>query len=217
MQGKKAPRVAKEKIAAGGIPKTKTERKKGGAGETVLLVLVFGVTFLVFLQFTGMVDLPFLRFLPFGKSRVGAQQETVMVPPKGEEEVVLYPGPTLEGTPPPQVEVPEEGATPREAEGEVETPQVALVVTPMPSEAPQSPAPSPEPSPTPSGLGNLTRVARIYSAMEPQDAAKILEQWDDEEVVQVLLAMKERDAARILNAMSAEKASSVLKKMREGR
>lgn len=210
MQGKKAPRVAKEKIAAGGIPKTKTERKKGKAGETVLLVFVFGVTFLIFLQFTGMVDLPFLRFLPFGKSKVGAQQEVVTLPPEGEE-VVLYPGPTLEGTPPPQEEVTEEGAPPQE------TPQVALVVTPMPSEVPPSPVPSPEPSPTPSGSGNLTRVARIYSAMEPQDAAKILEQWDDEEVVQVLLAMKERDAARILNAMSAEKASSVLKKMREGR
>lgn len=216
MQGKKAPRMAKEKIATGGVPRTKTERKKGKAGETVLLVFVFGVTFLIFLQFTGMVDLPFLRFLPLGKGKVGAQQETVAVSQE-KEEAVLYPGPTLEGTPPPQGEATEGEVHPQETEDVVETPQVTLVVTPMPSEVPLSPAPSPEPSPTPLGSGNLTRVARIYSAMEPQDAAKILEQWDDEEVVQVLLAMKERDAARILNAMSAEKASSVLKKMREGR
>ncbi|MCS7241155.1 MAG: hypothetical protein N2205_04400 [Candidatus Caldatribacterium sp.] len=215
MQGRKAPRVAKEKIAAGSVPRTKGERRKGRSGETVLLVFVFGVTFLIFLQFTGMVDLPFLRFLPFGKGKVEAQREAALVTPKGEE-AVLYPGPTLEGTP-----LPQEGArevVSQEAEGATATPQVVLTVTPLPvTPMPSEVSPSPAPSPTPSGLGSLARIARIYSAMEPQDAARILEQWSDEEVVQVLSAMKERDAARILNAMSVEKAASVLKKMREGR
>lgn len=213
MQGKKAPRVAKEKISKGSVPRTKTERKKGGVGETVLLIFVFGMTFLVFLQFTGMVDLPFLRFLPLGRGRVEAQREVTTVSPEGEA-TVLYPGPTLEGTPSPEKG---EEETQEEVRVAMETPQVTLEVTPLPSEVPQVLVSSPLPSPTPQGGGSITRVARIYSAMEPQDAAKILEQWSDEEVVQVLSAMKERDAARILNAMSVEKAASVLKRMREGR
>ncbi len=213
MQGKKAPRVAKEKVSAGGVSRTRTERKKGGAGETVLLAFVFGVTFLVFLQFTGMVDLPFLRFLPFGKGKVEVQREVTEVAGVSPQETaeVLYPGPTLEGMTSPEGE--KEGEASQGAQTEEETPQVVVVVTPPPSETPEPSAPPP----TPSGMGSLTRIARIYSAMEPQDAAKILEQWNDEEVVQVLSAMKERDAARILNAMSVEKAASVLRKMREGR
>jgi hypothetical protein len=215
-KGKKAPRIARERVTAGSVGSTKTPKKKRNAGETVLLLFVFGVTFLVFLQFTGMVDLPFLRFLPFGKGKVEAQREVVSetVPPSGTPEV-LYPGPTLESTPPA-----EDGGGNEEIreEGVQESP-VTVVVSPLPEtmeETVRVPRVSPEvPSPSPSG--NLSRVARIYSAMEPRDAAKILEQWSDEEVVQVLSAMKERDAARILNAMSVEKAASVLKKMREGR
>ena len=218
-KGKKAPRIAREKVAAGSVGSTKTPKKKGNAGETVLLLFVFGVTFLVFLQFTGMVDLPFLRFLPFGKGKVEAQRETSseMALPSGTPEV-LYPGPTLESTPP--AEDKREGEEIQEGTDVQESP-VAVVVSPLP-EAMEGmvgvPRVTPEvPSPSPSPSGNLSRVARIYSAMEPKDAAKILEQWSDEEVVQVLSAMKERDAARILNAMSVEKAASVLKKMREGR
>lgn len=221
MQGKKAPRVAREKVSRGGVTKTRTEQKKGKAGETVLLVFVFGVTFLVFLQFTGMVDLPFLRFLPLGKGGVEAQRNTTAALPEGTPEV-LYPGPTLEGTPSPEdikgTPVPQEGgaqdaSVPEVAQRTPEPPASGVTVTPVPLEVVQSPLPSP----VPSEAQNLTRVARIYSAMEPQDAAKILEQWSDEEVVEVLSSMKERDAARILNAMSVEKAASVLKKMRERR
>ncbi|WP_438316727.1 MotE family protein [Candidatus Caldatribacterium sp. SIUC1] len=217
-KGKKAPRIAREKVTAGSVSSTKTPKKKGNAGETVLLLLVFGVTFLVFLQFTGMVDLPFLRFLPFGKGKVEAQRETAseMALPSGTPEV-LYPGPTLENTPPAEGEG---GNGEIQEEGVQESP-VAVVVSPLPEATEETvgvPRVPPEvPSPSPSPSGNLSRVARIYSAMEPKDAAKILEQWSDEEVVQVLSAMKERDAARILNAMSVEKAASVLKKMREGR
>lgn len=211
MQGKKAPRVAREKVATGGITRTKTEKKKEGRGGTVLLALVFGLTFLLFLQFTGMVDLPFLRFLPLGKGKVTAQQEVASIAPEGTPEV-LYPGPTLVETASPEGEVAEEGEE-KEVQGEtVPASQVTVSVTPLPSEAP-----SMLPSPSPSETQSLTRIARIYSAMEPQDAARILEQWSDEEVVQVLSAMKERDAARILNAMSVERAASVLKKMRERR
>ncbi|MBC7218110.1 MAG: hypothetical protein H5U36_08245 [Candidatus Caldatribacterium sp.] len=214
MQGKKAPRVAREKVTAGGITRTKTEKKKGGGGGTALLALVFGFTFLLFLQFTGMVDLPFLRFLPLGKDKVTAQQETASIAPEGTPEV-LYPGPTLVETASPEGEVAKEGEEKEVQEAQEEVvpaSQVTVSVTPLPSEAP-----SVLPSPSPSETRNLTRIARIYSAMEPQDAAKILEQWSDEEVVQVLSAMKERDAARILNAMSVERAASILKKMRERR
>lgn len=51
---------------------------------------------------------------------------------------------------------------------------------------------------------NLKKLAKTYSIMSPDGAAKILLQEGDEHIVKVLIAMKESESAPILEAMAAE-------------
>lgn len=48
---------------------------------------------------------------------------------------------------------------------------------------------------------NLKKLARIYSTMAPDNAAKILNELTDEMIVKVLVFMKESESAPILEAM----------------
>jgi flagellar motility protein MotE (MotC chaperone) len=49
---------------------------------------------------------------------------------------------------------------------------------------------------------NLKRLARTYSAMDPEGAAVIFKQMDDPTLVKILLTMKDVDTAPILEALS---------------
>jgi len=50
--------------------------------------------------------------------------------------------------------------------------------------------------------GNLKRLAKMYSAMEPSGAAKILRELDDIVLVKILTQLKEADTAQILEALA---------------
>jgi flagellar motility protein MotE (MotC chaperone) len=50
--------------------------------------------------------------------------------------------------------------------------------------------------------GNLKRLAKMYAAMEPASAAKILRELDDAIVVKTLTLMKEPETALVLEAFS---------------
>ncbi|HIE04843.1 MAG TPA: hypothetical protein EYP61_08800 [Candidatus Latescibacteria bacterium] len=57
------------------------------------------------------------------------------------------------------------------------------------------------------------KLARLYSAMRPQDAASALSKLDDELVVQILSKMEERKAAKILAAMGPDRAADLTVRM----
>ncbi len=50
--------------------------------------------------------------------------------------------------------------------------------------------------------GNLKKLARMYAAMEPADAAKILRELDDIIVVKILTLMKEPETAAVLQCFA---------------
>jgi len=95
------------------------------------------------------------------------------------------------------------------------------------STAPGLPTPAATPSPPAAGAtrpaaGNGTgggvpspaadvsrRMARIFAAMKPAEAAAVLQQLSDEEVGPVLLLVGERPAAQILGAFEPERAASL--------
>lgn len=66
------------------------------------------------------------------------------------------------------------------------------------------------PSPTEQ---RLARVARLFEAMQPEEAAAILDKMLDPEVERVLSKMRERQAARLLAALKPERAASIAKAM----
>jgi flagellar motility protein MotE (MotC chaperone) len=55
----------------------------------------------------------------------------------------------------------------------------------------------------------ITRLARIFEAMKPKQAAPVMSQLDNEVIVMILMKMKERAAAKILGEMSVERAASI--------
>ena len=50
--------------------------------------------------------------------------------------------------------------------------------------------------------GNLKKLAKMYTAMEPASAARILRELDDTIVVKILTLMKEPETALILESLS---------------
>jgi flagellar motility protein MotE (MotC chaperone) len=52
--------------------------------------------------------------------------------------------------------------------------------------------------------GNLKRLAKVYASMSPEGAAKILLEFDDDQVVKVFALMKEPESAPILELMAKE-------------
>ncbi len=60
----------------------------------------------------------------------------------------------------------------------------------------------------------LKQLAKVYSAMRPEEAARILETLDDDLLINILGAMgDDRQKAKILTALSPDKASRVSKKI----
>ncbi len=59
----------------------------------------------------------------------------------------------------------------------------------------------------------LVRVARLFEAMQPEEAAAIMDKMRDPEIERVLSKMRERQAARLLAALKPERAASIAKTM----
>ena len=55
------------------------------------------------------------------------------------------------------------------------------------------------------------KVARIFGAMQPKEAAKVLEQLTDSEVHDILSSLNEKQAAALLQAMPAPRAAAISK------
>lgn len=76
------------------------------------------------------------------------------------------------------------------------------------------------PPPDPDSLARLAenyqRLARIFSAMKPDEAAPVLAQLDDAQLEGILLAMQGRNAAPILAEMDPERAAALSRKVLRG-
>jgi flagellar motility protein MotE (MotC chaperone) len=60
----------------------------------------------------------------------------------------------------------------------------------------------------------IKQLAKVYSAMRPEEAARILETLDDDLLINILAAMgDDRQKAKILTVLSPDKASRVSKKI----
>ena len=56
---------------------------------------------------------------------------------------------------------------------------------------------------------NVRKLAKIYEAMRPEQAAPILEKMDNPSVIELLLKMRQRNAARILTQFPADRAAQI--------
>ncbi|MDX9703448.1 MAG: hypothetical protein RBU23_10440 [Candidatus Auribacterota bacterium] len=67
---------------------------------------------------------------------------------------------------------------------------------------------------------NLRKLAKVYSSMDPEQAATIIARLDDDTIANILILMKERQAAKLLgsfgdqNAESKQRAALISKKIR---
>ena len=94
---------------------------------------------------------------------------------------------------------------------------------PLDSESSLSPAPvravaaAPAPAPDPDSLARVTlnyqRLARIFAAMRPDEAAPVLAQLDDSQLEGILMAMQGRNAAPILAEMDPDRAAAVSRRV----
>jgi hypothetical protein len=130
--------------------------------------------------------------------------ENLIVRKEEIESQVIYPGPILEKVGP-QNPVIEEFSK-----------EEVVVDTPSEIKEPSSETGG-EDVDSSSREEKIFRLAKIYTAMEPEEASRIMEKLSDEEVVEILSVMKERNVAEILNAFPVERAAEIMKKMMEGR
>lgn len=79
-----------------------------------------------------------------------------------------------------------------------------------------APAPGPDPDSLARLAENYQRLARIFSAMKPDEAAPVLAQLDDEQLEGILLAMQGRNAAPILAEMDPQRAAALSRKVLRG-
>jgi len=63
---------------------------------------------------------------------------------------------------------------------------------------------------------NYQRLSQIFAAMQPEDAAAVLEQLDDAQLEGILLAMQGRNAAPILAEMEPVRAAALSRRVLEG-
>lgn len=185
--------------------KEKTIQGRSVWMETVFPLVLFGITLVLFLNFAGFINLPYLDF----SSPNQAGGEAVVE--KGEELAdsqlvpeATYPGPTLDAVEPEETEKvkeQDEAATPLSEEEVLLTGEVQ----PPASQAPET------------NEEEYRRLAKIYSEMKPEEAVRIMDNLPDQEVVEILSFMKEREVADILSLMEPEQAADLLQKMVEGR
>ena len=64
--------------------------------------------------------------------------------------------------------------------------------------------------------GGQKKLAKIYGAMRPEDAAPILEKLDDDEIIGILLNMKQRQAAKVLTKLDQSVAARISKRISAG-
>jgi len=100
-------------------------------------------------------------------------------------------------------------ANPAGSDGPVEGGQTAT-----PVEVAQ--VPLPDPDSLARAQQNYQRLARIFAAMKPDEAAPVLSQLDDSQLEGILLAMQGRNAAPILAAMDPERAASISRRVLGG-
>jgi len=85
---------------------------------------------------------------------------------------------------------------------------------------PSEPRPDARREPDPDSLARLNedfqRLARIFAAMKPDEAAPVLAQLEDHELEGILLAMQGRNAAPILAEMDPERAARVSRRVLRG-
>lgn len=91
------------------------------------------------------------------------------------------------------------------ASGQEATPPVAVVQ-----------APAPDPDSLARAQLNYQRLARIFAAMKPEEAAPVLSQLNDAQLEGILLAMQGRNAAPILAEMDPERAASISRRVLGG-
>jgi flagellar protein FlbB len=63
--------------------------------------------------------------------------------------------------------------------------------------------------PSPEEAKNISRLARLYANMKPEEAAPILKELDDDLIVSILRKMEDEQAAKILAALDAERAANL--------
>lgn len=230
---RKKPRIAQEKGRGGFVSKTTTGKSaapRKNAGETFMYLLIFGLVSVLFLNFMGIVKIPFLQFMrPGGKDSGDAQGVTQeAISSQTGEQSSLYQGPQLEtvnnqaqSSSTEKLQNSEAGqkdevksagdgievmVEPENQSGETQGEQSVRLSHGDVSE--ETAVATPE---------NVYRMAKIYSAMEPQEAVRILEKFSDEEVVMIFSSMKERQVAEILKAFPVERAAEIARKMMKGR
>lgn len=227
---KKKPRIAQEKRKGGFATSTTTGKSappRRNAGEVVMYLIIFGLVSILFLNFMGIIEIPFLQFLrPGGKissSQISSSEDVLS---QAKEEVTLYQGPQLEVVNTPEAPSLTDKPGIKEAEStQVEDDGVEVVVEgehlSETSQVQETSSPSLAEEESGGGMvsapENVYRIAKIYSAMEPQEAVQILEKFSDEEVVVILSAMKERQVAEILKAFPVERAVEIARRMMKGR
>jgi len=148
------------------------------------------------------------------------------------EEVVASAEATAEEHEPETPDATESGSGPEAdgAAGVVTTPEVATTTTDgggasvASAESGVAEATETSPSrmaiPDADSLAQVTlkfqRLANIFAAMQPEDAAAVLEQLDDAQLEGILLAMQGRNAAPILSEMEPVRAAALSRRVLEG-
>lgn len=130
-------------------------------------------------------------------------------------EAVAAIGESTTGDPDP---VPVEPTESRSAdEATVRGPGRPVVTGPAPAVPIPTPmAVAPDPDSLARAQANFQRLARIFAAMKPDEAAPVLSQLDDAQLEGILLAMQGRNAAPILAAMAPERAASISRRVLRG-
>ena len=106
------------------------------------------------------------------------------------------------------------GAPAADAHGAAET---SHAQTPLPQTAAPAPVGPPQPrtavTPIPRADSVSVRLARIFGAMKPEEAAAVLAKLEDGDVKAVLFQLSDRKAAEILARFPGERAATLTKTM----
>ncbi len=93
----------------------------------------------------------------------------------------------------------------------------ALAATPAVTTGVEAMAPPPPAVDSLALAANYQRLAQIFAAMDPDEAAAVLTQLDDAQLEGILMAMQGRNAAPILAEMEPMRVASVSRRVLEGR
>jgi hypothetical protein len=143
-----------------------------------------------------------------------------------EREVAAPARPPIE--PPVDRETPSGGASEVDASGDMDAAADSIAEEEAPAAVRTRPtqpapgttqvpfAPGPDPDSLARAAANYQRLARIFAAMKPAEAAPVLSHLDDAQLEGILLAMQGRNAAPILAEMDPERAASISRRVLRG-